>query len=395
MVQRGSNLPHTSTLKSFLSQGLAKNTRAAYSKCADTWIQFLASHRLIDSSLQPLALWSTLQRNHQTHCVIAYIKWLHDIKLWSHAQIRSNISGVRDYIRGHLLDLDAFNHESVPLALKATQLDRRALSITREAKKRLPITAEMINWAKEQFWRCGAVTNVDDIDNRMKFLAATIGITFLRRVSEYTYDPRSGHTILADDVHFISKSGSSRTIPSYAVKTSRISFNDIATVRFIFRTSKTDQGGRGSYHFLQSHNARERELMKCIWDWCQVSGLKMGVPFFSRVYNSRRKLCRPCMVNETLKIIADNFGLEHVRDSFTSHSLRIGGATALIASGASRETIQRIGSWSTSQSASDSIYELQTPHENSNLWSALRNNTTRDVSVSDIISIIPPTHSRK
>lgn len=380
---------------SFLSQGLAKNTRAAYVKCADTWIQFLTSHGLVLSSLQPMVHWSTLPRTQQTYYIISYIMWLRYTKQWSSDKIRSNISGVRDYIRGHLLDLDAFNHASVPLALKATQPNHRALSITREAKKRLPITAEMIDWAKEKFWRWGAVINRTDIDNRMTFLAAAIGLTFLRRVSEYTYDARSDHTILTDDVHFISKSNPCQIIPSYSVVTSRLLFSDIATVRFIFRTSKTDQGGRGSYHFLQSNHPQERELMKCIWDWCQVSCFKMGAPFFSRVYNGRQKLLRPCLVNAALKNIADNFGLQHVRDSFTSHSLRIGGATALIASGASRETIQRIGSWSTSQAASDSIYELQTPHENSNLWSALRNNTPRDVSVSDIISIIPPTHSRK
>ena len=106
-------------------------------------------------------------------------------------------------------------------------------------------------------------------------------------------------------------------------------------------------------------------------------------------------MLQPKMINSALKTIADNFGLHHARHSFSSHSLRIGGATALIASGTARETIQRIGGWSTTTAASDSIYELFTPHENSNLWSALKNKTSSNISVNDIMSIVPPIHHRK
>ncbi len=358
------------------------------------WLEFLWLHSCPSPTSHPMQNWSSLSLSHQLHIIIAYIKWLYEYKQWTSKQISSNISGVRDFIRGHLLDLTAFNHESVTLALRATQSNPRALSISRETKKRLPITTEMVNWYKELAWKYGPVVSRDDIDQRMTFLGVVIGLTFLRRVSEYAYEGRTSHAILADDVHFITLDEFPIAIPSFQVKNHALLINNIDSIRFIFRTSKTDQGGRGTYLFLRRHNMIELELIKCFLHWCMISCIEAGLPFLCRVYNGQRKMLRPRMVNDALKNIADAFGFQHVRDSFTSHSLRIGGATALIASGVSRETIQRIGGWSLSAASSDSIYELNTPRENSNLWSVLNNRLNSNITVQDIHAIIPPSYHR-
>lgn len=386
----GTSLPPVSSLRAFLNRGLAKNTRANYSKAATVWLEFLWLHGFpTQGPHHPMPYWSTLRLSHQLYVIVSYIKWLHEFKQWETKKIGKHMSGVRDFIRGHLLDLTAFNHETVVLAVKAaTQTDSRALSLTRETKKRLPVIVEMVQWLKLRMWRDGAVTDANDIDNRMTFLGITLGLTFLRRVSEYASDSRSDHAIVTDDVHFITRGDFPTAVASFDVRQCKLSVDHVDTIRLIFRTSKTDQGGRGTYLFLRRHSPTELELMRCLWIWCMISGLESGQPFLSRVYNGRRKLLRPRMVNTTLKLMADHFGFHHVRDSFTSHSLRIGGATTLSASGINRETIQRIGGWSVNASSSDSIYELYTPRENSNLWSALGSNS--NLSVRDVASIIPP-----
>ncbi len=387
-------MPHTSTLTSFLNRGLAKNTLTNYSSARVVWIQFLSMHGFIPLRSAPLSLWAQLSTSQQLHLIISYILWLYENKNWSSRKISGNISGVRHYIRSQLLGMDAFNHESVTLALKATQPDPRTLSLLRETRKRLPITTEMVLWFKNSSWRVGRIVDGYDFDNRMTFLGVTIGLTFLRRVSEYASDGRSSHAILSDDVHFISSHVPPRVIVSFDVKDARLPLEKVESVRFIFRTSKSDQGGRGSYLFLSSGNPEELTLIDCFLHWCMISGLEKGYPFLSRVYNGRRKLLRPRMVNAALKHVADNFGFQHVRNSFTSHSLRIGGATALVASGSSRETVQRIGGWSLAPTSSDSIYELNIPKDNRNLWAALRSGTNTNVSSNDISSIIPPSYKQ-
>jgi hypothetical protein len=93
-----------------------------------------------------------------------------------------------------------------------------------------------------------------------------------------------------------------------------------------------------------------------------------------------------------LKEVADQFGFSQVRDAFTSHSLRIGGATLLMANRVGRNTIQRIGGWAAVENASDTIYELNTPHDESNLWSALGSSSSQNqISTQDITAILPPT----
>jgi hypothetical protein len=238
------------------------------------------------------------------------------------------------------------------------------------------------------------IKNIDDIDNRMTFLGCAIGITFLRRVSEYnTVDNRSNHTLLTDDVSIMirhQRNMLGNCIGSWQVKLYNININDIASVRFVFRSNKTDQGGRGIYLFLKNESKYEMELIKCVLNWCIISQFKLSEPFLSRRYKNRSKVLRPCMVNTMLKQAADAFGFCQVRDAFTSHSLRIGGATTLMANDIDRSTIQRIGGWSIVESASDSIYELNTPHDESNLWSALSSTpTTNHISTQDIQSIIP------
>lgn len=388
------SLPHTSTIQSFLNRGLAKNTLTNYTSAAVTWIQFLDDLGFVPHRSRPMALWSRMSLSQQLYLIISYIIYLFENKCWSSRRISTNISGVRHFIRSHLLGLDAFNHESVTLALKATQPDARTLSVLRETRKRLPITTEMVIWFKNVSWSTGRIIDQHDFDRRMTFLGVVIGLTFLRRVSEYASDDRSHHALLSDDVHFITSHSPPQVIVSFDVKRVRLSLDKVESVRFIFRTSKSDQGGRGSYLFLNSRNADELELIHCFLYWCMISGLEKGFPFMSRVYNGRRKMLRPRMVNEALKYIADNFGFQHVRNSFTSHSLRIGGATALIASGTSRDTIQRIGGWSSAPTSSDSIYELNTPKENRNLWSALRTGAKVNMTSNDIRSIIPPPHRR-
>ncbi len=380
---------------SFLNRGVAPRTLASYNKGSEDWADYIKHRLRCRSADEAITRWREQLDYHQhQYILIEYIMYLNGVKGFASERIGNILSSIRHYMRTHITDTSCFDSETVRLAVRAARLPAREQSLSKERRKRLPITTEMIIWLKEKYWKYhGPVIGRVDIDNRMTFLGVVIGMTFLRRVSEYTVDGRSSHTLLSDDITILIKKGLSvEGIPPWEVRSRMVDVNDVESIRFIFRSSKTDQGGRGTYLFLKNESDHEKELIKCILYWCIFSGVCTGKPFLSRIYKNRAKVLRPCMVNTMIKEVADQFGFSQVRDAFTSHSLRIGGATLLMANGVGRNTIQRIGGWSAAESASDTIYELNTPHDGSNLWSALDSSSSSNrISTQDIVSILPPT----
>ena len=65
------------------------------------------------------------------------------------------------------------------------------------------------------------------------------------------------------------------------------------------------------------------------------------------------------MINEGLKAVATAMGFNTMMFAFSSHSLRIGGATSLISSGASRDSVKRVGGWADGSNC-DNIYYANT-----------------------------------
>ncbi len=65
-------------------------------------------------------------------------------------------------------------------------------------------------------------------------------------------------------------------------------------------------------------------------------------------------------MNEALKDLARRAGFEGMEYAFASRSLRIGGATAMIAGGKQRNQVKRTGGWS-ARSDVDELYAQFTP----------------------------------
>lgn len=370
-------------LVTFLQRGIATRTQEAYRAYEKHWFNFLESRF---TATEWVSRWRSMDIQQQTCLLVEFVMFLHERLSLNHDRIKAVMTAVRHFLRARILPFDCFSHESVRLAIKATSESARTVSIRRENRKRLPVTPEMIGWLKSWLWNFNEQNDRDSLDNKMTFLGIVIGMTFLRRVSEYCHDPKSAHAICTEDVDFILKT-SNQVVSSHDAPRARLALGHIECARFIFRSSKTDQGGRGAYKFLRATNSTEFELIKCILHWCNIAGLTPGQPFLSRFHGSYHKSLRSSMVNNALRTAADHFGFHDTRHLFSTHSLRIGGATTLISSGATRETIQRIGNWRQSSTASDSIYELNTPLDSS-LWS--QNSYSNRLSSQHIASIIPP-----
>ena len=93
------------------------------------------------------------------------------------------------------------------------------------------------------------------------------------------------------------------------------------------------------------------------------------------------------MINEALKSLAVECGLDSVGFAFSSKSLRIGGATSMVAAGKSRDTVKRIG-WDKNSNC-DEIYESNTPLDEGAL-SITASNQYKELGVEHVRKMLPP-----
>ena len=121
----------------------------------------------------------------------------------------------------------------------------------------------------------------------------------------------------------------------------------------------------GRLLFINRDPAPESSFIDLLVYWVQIAQLiDEHDPFLSRyqLHNGRllRKKLHRRMISEALKVMADHFGLDRLE--FSSHSLRIGGATAAAIGGISDAVVKRIGGWSLN-SESHQGYSRATQHD--------------------------------
>ena len=120
---------------------------------------------------------------------------------------------------------------------------------------------------------------------------------------------------------------------------------EVECVLFVLRSSKT---GEERYLDLGRPSEVESRTVDDVIEWAEVSRVGKGDPFLSRWAMGKnhqwsRKLLTRAMMNTTLKGLAKQAGFASVGFAFTTHSLRIGGASSMVHKGKARDAVKRIG----------------------------------------------------
>ena len=249
--------------------------------------------------------------------------------------IASYVSGLRHYWRVHFLYLDGFSH---PLVAQY----KRALTLTdpnrHEAKDflRLPFTVDMLQHAK--------VTALDmsSIEGQCIALALEVQLTMLHRVSEIL-PTTDDHYMRAVDVIFqLSVAGTTVYVPADAA--CRHDVRNLRGVMFTTRSAKNDQGGNGSRIFIDVHDTSSPHVAFCFasdtFRWAHKARPRGADSLFS--YRNKWQLT-PDAYGAAIKAVAKSMGLDPSR--YSSHSLRIAGASALAAAGKPDWFIKKMGRW--------------------------------------------------
>ena len=334
----------------FMKRGLKKRTIERYNGNSNLWPLF-AEKRGWGSDL----CMKSASEGQKRETIVSFVQWLAVERGINGDEIARIMSALRSRWVQACADVRIFEDESVELAKRAGRASSaREDHLKKERRRQLPVTMDLIMRERVSHW-----VNSTDLDKNMTYMGMMLAFNFMWRISEYVMDSRSEeHALRAEDVLFLRRGDPWRTweVGKVAGK------GDVKSVVFVIRSTKT---GAGRYLYLTGNSEFEAQSVEDVVEWARVSGIGRGDPFLSRWrigkngQRQRLKLSRR-MMNDALKDLARRSGFEGLEYAFASRSLRIGGATAMIAGGKQRNQVKRTGGWS-AQSNVDELYSQFTP----------------------------------
>ena len=345
-------------IKNLLDGGVKKDTISKYQRGWDCWMTFLQTKGI---DVQPGPYLVSVAMDTVRQLLVLFVWYMFYQLKKSSSVVDQAFSAVSYFFKVSCHDNTIFTDDAtIKLAKRSVRLEEKRDPNRRDKKVRLPVTFDMIKYLESVLW-----SGILDVDKRMAYVGIVLAFHFMLRVSEYVYhydedgskDP--SHALMANDVVFITNGG--KRLRPWELRSSRTFFSAIKHVLLIVRDSKADQFGKGRNLFISRGGAEEIHLMSIVYDWAIESEVVEGDPFLCRYKQTTsrgysRKLLPRSEVNKALKGMATYFGFDAV--FFSTHCLRIGGATTMIAGGGSREDVQRIAGWA---SDCDLIYEVLTP----------------------------------
>ena len=354
-------------MTALLSEGVKHETIRRYANGWKLWMTFLESRK--DLGIEKNPYLERISSDDRRRIIVLFIFHLHEHEQKHCGGIDGIMSAVAFFFKSHSYCTEVFKDPTVRLA-KAGCASRER-NVEKEVKaRRLPVTYDMVQYLELTLWHGQEVPGytthggLADIDHKMAYVGIILAFHFMLRCSEYVFEcAKDGrldpsHALLANDVEFITTSGL-RYKPG-ELRSMNIPLASIMHVRLIIRSSKTDQNGkRGRNLILSRRGKEESHLIQILYEWVFLSGIgtKADDPFLSRYKTHHGRATRLILVRKTvnieLKKMAVFFGFDDVY--FSSHSLRIGGATTMAAGGGSRERIKRIADWA-AESNSDLLY---------------------------------------
>ena len=366
-------------MSQFLERGVEKNTRDRYKQHASLWDTYM---RDVGSGRDHLLM--DVSERERKVLVVNFIKFMVQKKNIGRDEIGRIMSALRFRFVKECAPVAVFSDPSVLLAKKASkrQEKRRCLHLRREQKRRMPVTMDMVEKERERHW-----VHSLDLDNNMIYIGIVLACNFMWRISQYVMDLRSEeHVLLAQDVLFLREGKRGIWAWDSKMETNR---DNVVSVLFVVRSSKTSHG---RYLYLSRNSIIESRTVDDVVEWAVASGIGHDDPFLSRWLMGANKKKRQLkltrrMVNTSLKTLAEQCGLESVGFAFSSKSLRIGGATSMVAAGKSRDTVKRIG-WATNSNC-DEIYEQNTPLDEGAL-SIVSVGQFKVLGVEDVRKMLPP-----
>ena len=340
-------------VREMISRSVIPSTRAKYESVELSWKNFRLEkfENVIDvfncegSELSMVLL------------VLDWMLWMEKEMCYSPGVIGKMLTGMGFLLNCYVVHAGAMKHPSISRA-KAAIAPVQARNSGEDNK--MGISLDMVQCLRETLWLSG------NIDQQMTYIAIATGYNFTTRPGHITYmgPGVTDHRYRVGDITLESEDGSK--LFSFLEWLNTI-VEGVATVPIgiiILRIESSKShgarsGGDGTLNFICPGNEFENQYFEDMIFWLQHCGLQgtpkpvkgetvsegslpvFQRPLFSRIHPVTKRFKKSISreISEALKTVAENIGLQ--RKSFSGKSLRIGGCTTAVASGANSDEILR------------------------------------------------------
>jgi hypothetical protein len=334
IADRRARLLHTGRV--LVANSVQKNTSGTYESGWKKWMQFVKWIEIDQLlRLQPGDWVSDGVYTYREEIWISFIGWLFHDKNMNPGSVKVYLAAVRFVFLNRGVDISFLSSACVKAARSATYLLWRATHPD-EKSRALPISMDMIIHAENHS------LNSRSLEDRGILVALKIAFVCLLRVSEYL--PMSTeHYLRGRDIVFIFRGaqvGEEILVPSY--KLGDRSVTGLIGVVVNVRSSKTDALAEGHrFHFYVVDSVGTAiNISVVLFEWAMLVKPEKDAPFLAGV---NRSCVSYDVLNKAIKRLAYELGLNPI--FFSTHSCRVGGATALGAAGVPDYLIQNLGRW--------------------------------------------------
>ena len=253
-------------------------------------------------------------------------------------------STICGYLSGVAFNLKMANHDaaflsSPPVQMARAGLRRLAAKDNTPSKSRLPFTLDLI-----LSYGVFASSDSANLNHFGIYVAMMLAFSCLLRRSEYIPSSASQHHLRACNILFVLFDGSLLGSHDISLKHATL----IQEVLVKIPSSKCDQEGLGFTYVFSASAPSTKNLCLLLFRWAANTHKSADDPFFSAFNKQGLKLwCIDATVlTNTMRTIATKAGFSPSQIScFSTHSLRFGGASTLLAAGVDKYQIQLAGRW--------------------------------------------------
>lgn len=250
------------------------------------------------------------------------------------------LSAVRKFLENNGIDVKFFDGSQYIKNTKAGMVNTYRAEMNKDVQdpQRLPISIDMII-GQDRKLRCSKDYGLAQL---AVHTAQLLAYSTLSRVSEYLLTPgEAEHLLVSECVLF--EMGSGDLVPSCDIID--LNFSDLKGCVIDILSAKNDMQHKGNRMHFGLADTADANQVYCIttklWEYARASRPVRGKSFF--FIPVIQWTLKPPYFNTCLKQLAIAYGLDPERVS--SHSLRIGGASALAAAGLPDYVIMDMGRW--------------------------------------------------
>lgn len=361
-------------IRDMIARSVISSTRAKYVSVELTWKRFrFDKYGIVDDMFNCNGTYLSM-----VFLVLEWMRWMEKDMEFSMNVIGKMMTGMVFVLSCYVVHADVMLHPSIVRARKAiAPLQARRSG----SDNKMGVTLDMLQHLRLQLWMS------NDLDAQMTYIAIATGYNFTMRPGHITYmgSGATDHRYQMGDITLESEDG--RELLSYTEWMNTFvngsSAFSIGIIILRIDSSKSHgkrNGGDGSLNFICTGNEFESQYFEDFVQWLTICGLiekpKWKVnsegslpvlqrPLFSRIH-PETKLFKKSIVKDistALKSCAGQLDLNP--QSFSGKSVRIGGCTTAVASGASSDEILRATGHAGIQTSR--IYTRSTRHKATSL----------------------------